>query len=163
MTLDSMKHAIIMNKGDYNPYTIKIGFPALFQEYVLILNLSRIVFVARYFATKFREITLNDFCDEMNKLAGLMKAKVHEIDKKDGPPDLGAPEGSELAIYYPKFMRSQRGGEVPHDDMTELRHSFKNRAVRLKIFPYGPEACTLVIAQGNTGVPAKHSLVPIAE
>lgn len=76
MTLDSMTHAIIMNKGEFKQYTIKIGLPARFQEYVLILNLP-IVFVARYFASNFRDMILSDVCEEMNKLSGLMKARVH--------------------------------------------------------------------------------------
>lgn len=146
MTLDSMKHAIIMNKGEFKQYTIKIGLRSRFQECVLILNLPRIVFVARYFASNFRDMILSDVCEEMNKLSGLMKARVHKIDGEDGPPDLGAPEDSELAIYHPKVMISQHGDEMPHDDMTDrLWYSFKNRAVRLTMIPYPPNACTLVV------------------
>lgn len=159
MTLDSMKHAIIVNQGDFKTYTIKIGLPAGFQEYVLILNLPRIVFVARYFASNFHDMILKDFCEEMNFLSGRMNAKIQEIDKKDPPYDWGALEGSELAIYHPAKIVSQHGGEMPHDDMTDLRHKFKNNAVRLTMIPYGPKTCTLVIKQGNTGAPATHSLV----
>ena len=62
-------------------------------------------------------------------------------------------------IYHPKVMISQRGDEMPHDDMTALRYSFKSRAVRLAMIPYGPNTCTLVVAQGNTEAPAIHFLV----
>lgn len=158
MTLDSMKHAIIKNKEEFKQYTIKIGLLARFQEYVLILNLPRIVFVVRYFASNFRDMILSDLC-EINKLSGLRKARVHEIDGKDGPPDLGALEGSELAIYHPKVMIGQRGDEMPHDKMTALRYNFKNRAVRLTMIPYVPNACTPVVAQGNKEAPATHFLV----
>lgn len=154
MTLDSMTHAIVMNKGEFNPYTIKIGLLASFQEYIFILNLPRIVFVARYNASGFRGIIPENLRQEINTLSGRMNAKVHGIDGKDAPHELGPREGSELVIYYPAVMLNSSKGEVPHYEMPNLEHTFKPSAVRLTTCSYPPRKCTLVIELGNTGDPA---------
>lgn len=159
MTLNSMKHAIIMNKGDIQTYKIKIGLVAGFEEYILILNQPRIVFVARYNVSEFRNMIPEDFCQDVNRLSGLMNAKVHEIDKKDGPPELSPREDTKLVIYYPGIIIGSRGGEMPHYHMPILERTFSASTVRLTKHPYPRETCTLVIEQGNTGAHATHYIV----
>jgi hypothetical protein len=159
MTLDSMTHAIVMNRGEVNPYKIKIGLHSNFEEYILILNLPRIIFVARYSASNFQLIIPENLRQEMNKLSGLMNAKVNEIDGKDGPHELGSREGSELVIYHPEVIVSPSEGKMLHYDMPKLKHTFKIGAVSLKTLPYPPTTCTLVIEQGNTGEFATHYVV----
>ncbi|EED21425.1 hypothetical protein TSTA_086580 [Talaromyces stipitatus ATCC 10500] len=97
--LDRMTHAIVMKKGDTQIFRIKIIIPEGTDEYVFVLNVERIVFVARYSAPTFRAFNPRDLHKSMLNLARSMNARVAVRDGKDFTLSPSTPEDYELAIY----------------------------------------------------------------
>ncbi|OKL64356.1 hypothetical protein UA08_00970 [Talaromyces atroroseus] len=101
MQLDSMKHAIIITRGEVE-YRIHSVIPAGHAEVIFILRIPGAVFVSRYFTTDFFTVTRSAIRKEMVKLSGRMNAKIQGISGNDGPYELSVPEGTRLDVYYPK-------------------------------------------------------------
>jgi hypothetical protein len=129
MTLDSMRHAMICNQSIYDRYTIKAQIPAAWQEYVMILSLKGIVFVTRYSATWFAHIKADALYADMSKLAGLLGAKLDEINRKNSY-DYSTPEDTKLIIYHPEFQPGSKG-PVLHYPMYTLENEFKRSRIEL--------------------------------
>jgi hypothetical protein len=103
MQLDSMRHAIIITRGEID-YQIHSILPARHVEFIIILGIPGAVFVSRYLPSCLLGESYTAIREELLKIGIGMKVKLEEIANKDGPHERSLPENAYVAIYYPEAV-----------------------------------------------------------
>lgn len=156
MMLGPMKHCIIVPIENYKTFKILIDVPAGAHDYVFLLNMKRIIFVARYTSDAFRIILESDLAEQMKDLAALMEAQIKELDGKD---DVELMEGAEFVLYHPKKKLSRTPPLEQNHDFGPMMEAFEKTPFILKFYMFSKELLNrLIIETNDKGELAKHNL-----
>lgn len=157
MTLDPMKHCIIVPIENYQTFKITIDVPAGAHDYVFLLNMKRIIFVARYTSEAFTDILESDLAEQMEDLAALMEAQIKELDGRD---DVELMEGAEFVLYHPMKQLSRAPPLEQNHDFGPMIEALKKTPFILKFNVFSKDVLNrLVIEINDKGGLAEHKLL----